>query len=51
MFIKVYEIATAETHNFLLIDFHPKEKQYEFRQNFNTLLVVNNESNIEKKSI
>jgi hypothetical protein len=51
MFLKVYEIATAETHNFLLIDFHPKEKQYEFRQNFNTLLVVNNESNIEKKSI
>jgi hypothetical protein len=37
-FMEVYEEATQGDHNFLFIDFHPKEKYKMFRKNFNKYL-------------
>ena len=39
-FIKAYEYATAEPHNSLVIDFHPKpEHPSRFRKNFNEYII------------
>lgn len=39
-FIKAYEYATAEPHNSLVIDFHPKEEHpSRFRRNFNEYIM------------
>jgi hypothetical protein len=37
-FYEVYDEATQGEHNFLFIDFHPKEKHMMFRKNFNKYL-------------
>jgi hypothetical protein len=37
-FMEVYEEATQGDHNFLFIDFSPKEKYKMFRKNFNIYL-------------
>ena len=37
-FYNFYNEATKEPHNFLMIDFNPKERGKHFRKNFDTYL-------------
>ena len=42
-FLQAFEFATAEPHNFLLIDLHPKpEHPSMFRKNFNEFIMLHN---------
>ena len=42
-FLQAFEFATAEPHNFLLIDLHPKKEHPSmFRKNFNEFIMLHN---------